>query len=239
MDPKKRISAKEALGHPWFQGISDIQRRMSIQRTKSRNSTTNLGFEFSGDMATSTDNLMKQQTLKSGSEKQLDRTVILQMRTFSKNTSFLKKAALNYLVKTLKESDIEHLKSQFELMDVDHTGIIEIDELTEAIHELKLDFSKEEIDKIINSITFKGNGEINYTEFIAATISAKKLLTDQRLYALFKEFDHQNIDVLTTDNIQQAMIRMGKELSSSEIEKLMQEVKELTGNIGKIDFKQF
>jgi calcium-dependent protein kinase len=32
------------------------------------------------------------------------------MQSFSKNTSFLKKAALNYLVKTLKDSDIEHLK---------------------------------------------------------------------------------------------------------------------------------
>lgn len=33
------------------------------------------------------------------------------MHEFSKNTTFLKKAALNMLVKTLKESDIEHLKA--------------------------------------------------------------------------------------------------------------------------------
>jgi Ca2+-binding EF-hand superfamily protein len=55
-------------------------------------------------------------------------------------------------------------------MDVDHTGIIESDELTDAISSLGLDISKGDIEKIINSVNFKGNGEINYSEFIASTI---------------------------------------------------------------------
>ena len=62
-------------------------------------------------------------------------------------------------------------------MDVDHTGIIEADELADAIEQLKLDIPKESVHSIINSVNFKGNGEINYTEFIAATLSVKEILT--------------------------------------------------------------
>ena len=62
-------------------------------------------------------------------------------------------------------------------MDVDHTGIIEADELADALKSMKLNISSEEVNNIINSINFKGNGEINYTEFIAATLSAKEILT--------------------------------------------------------------
>eukprot|EP00350_Pseudokeronopsis_sp_OXSARD2_P007526 CAMPEP_0170559776 /NCGR_PEP_ID=MMETSP0211-20121228/44892_1 /TAXON_ID=311385 /ORGANISM="Pseudokeronopsis sp., Strain OXSARD2" /LENGTH=58 /DNA_ID=CAMNT_0010873213 /DNA_START=140 /DNA_END=316 /DNA_ORIENTATION=+ len=58
-------------------------------------------------------------------------------------------------------------------MDVDHTGIIEADELADAIKTLSLDIPVDEINKIINSVNFKANGEINYTEFIAATLSAQ------------------------------------------------------------------
>ena len=33
------------------------------------------------------------------------------------------------------------------------------------------------------------DGEINYTEFIAATINANDYLTDQRIEAIFQNFD--------------------------------------------------
>ena len=41
-----------------------------------------------------------------------------------------------------------------------------------AIKAAKIDIDQAEVDAIIEQVNFKGNGEINYSEFIAATLSA-------------------------------------------------------------------
>lgn len=102
------------------------------------------------------------------------------------------------LVKSVKDKDIEHLRQQFEEIDVNHTGLIDADELANAIKRIKMDIPQSEIDEIMNEVNFLGNGEINYSEFIAATLSVKSILTNEKLYALFKELDHEGIDVLTS-----------------------------------------
>jgi Ca2+-binding EF-hand superfamily protein len=56
-------------------------------------------------------------------------------------------------------------------VDVNHTGLIDSEELMNAISAANIDINPGEIESIIESINFKGNGEINYSEFIAATIS--------------------------------------------------------------------
>lgn len=45
--------------------------------------------------------------------------------------------------------------------------------------------SAKKIKEIVTQIDFNGNGCINYTEFITATINAKELLTDERIEAIF------------------------------------------------------
>lgn len=67
--------------------------------------------------------------------------------------------------------EIDHLRKQFEIVDVNHTGLIDAEELMNAIKAAGIEIKPEEVDSIIESINFKGNGEINYSEFIAATVS--------------------------------------------------------------------
>lgn len=54
--------------------------------------------------------------------------------------------------------EIDYLKNQFEVMDVDHTGLIDAEELMLAIKNAGFDLQKEEVEKMIESINFKGNG---------------------------------------------------------------------------------
>lgn len=103
-------------------------------------------------------------------------------------------------------------------MDTDNSGLIDKNELKKAIEKANIYISQQEIDKIVEEVNIRGNGEINYSEFIAATIEAKKMLTNEKLYALFKEFDHQDINVLTINNIKVALRRMGRDLSIFSIE---------------------
>ena len=44
---------------------------------------------------------------------------------------------------------------------------------------------------------YAGNGKINYSEFIAATIELKSVLTYEKLWTLFKYFDTDNSGIIT------------------------------------------
>jgi hypothetical protein len=62
-----------------------------------------------------------------------------------------------------------------------------------------------------------GSNTIFYTEFLAATIDLPKLLSqyddDSLLHALYKDFDHKDIDMLTVVNLTASLTRMGKEVT--------------------------
>lgn len=58
-----------------------------------------------------------------------------------------------------------------------------------------------------------GNGFINITEFIAATIQTKQFLTDEKLWVLFKQFDVDDTNSITAENIKEAFKRLGRTIS--------------------------
>lgn len=58
---------------------------------------------------------------------------------------------------------------------------------------------------MISEIDYHGNGKINYSEFLAATVSIKTFMTDQKLRALFSQFDTNNSGYITEENINNAM----------------------------------
>jgi Ca2+-binding EF-hand superfamily protein len=112
--------------------------------------------------------------------------------------STLKKVALNILVKMVSNSnDVERLRAMFQNIDKDSSGYISAEELKEALTEAKVKYLDHELDSIISEIDYHGNKRINYTEFLAATISVKKILTNERLYAMFKQFDADGSGFIT------------------------------------------
>ena len=78
---------------------------------------------------------------------------------------------MNILVKTLKEDAILPLKAEFEKIDTDQTGMISMEELKAAIMNTQNYVSDEEIESMFRNIDYKGNNKLNYTEFIAASLS--------------------------------------------------------------------
>jgi len=67
-----------------------------------------------------------------------------------------------------------------------------------------------EIDKIIREIDYVGNGKINYTEFLAATLSIQETLTEEMLWRLFKKFDVDDTSFISKENLMDAFKRLGR-----------------------------
>lgn len=92
---------------------------------------------------------------------------------------------MNMLVKMADQNQIEHLREEFVSLDKDKTGLINSDELKEAIKHSDIKIPDEEIDRIIEEVDYFGNGKINYTEFLVATVDIMQFLDDHMLQAIF------------------------------------------------------
>lgn len=92
---------------------------------------------------------------------------------------------MNLLVKMLHPRDVEKLRLEFQKIDTDNSGFIEFKELEEVLRNANYKLPEKEIDMIIEELDYDGNRMINYSEFLAATISIKKILTHEKLEALF------------------------------------------------------
>lgn len=184
-DYKKRISASDALNHPWFKNCE----------------------EFKGD-----------EDKDPLDEQMLDNLVEY------KGSTKLKRAAINLLVKMLPTKEVEGLKKQFVQIDTDHSGCIDAEELATAMKQNpSIKVPDEEIDRIISEVDFAGNGRINYSEFLAATIRVKEVLSEARLFTLFTQFDSDGTNQISVENLREVFHRMEMDLTEKEIDEILKE----------------
>ena len=157
-----------------------------------------------------------QKRLDSEEQAKLDKEVVANLKKY-RGQSILKKAAMNVLVKHLAPNQINSLKKEFEKMDKDLSGFIEIKELENAIQQADLEFTASEIKDIISELDYDKNEKVNYSEFLAATINASAFLSEEKLAAIFKTFDVDNSGQITAENIQDAFSKFGKEVTDDEV----------------------
>jgi len=138
-----------------------------------------------------------------------------------RGVSPLKKAAMNILVKMADNQGIENLREVFHSVDTNGTGHITVVELKQAMIEAKIPFDEKEIDKIMDEIDSHRAGHINYSEFLAATVSVRNILSEERLKAIFKVFEVDCTGVITAQDIADAMKKFGYQITTAEIQDIM------------------
>ena len=82
-------------------------------------------------------------------------------------------------------------------------------ELKESLTKANLPITDKDINSIFSQIDLNGDEKINYSEFIAATISVKNFLDEKKIKAIFKQFDTDNSGKITSDDIVNAMNKLG------------------------------
>ena len=124
----------------------------------------------------------------------------------------------------------------FMALDVNGDGSLTIDELQKG---LKGKENGEEILALMKSADTDGSGEINYTEFLAATMDANIYMREDYLKTAFMMFDKDNSGKI--DNEEVIALLQGEELgnfvSKDAISSAMAEIDE--NGDGEIDFEEF
>jgi len=79
---------------------------------------------------------------------------------------------MNILVKLSTAEDMKKLTAQFRAIDLDGTGLIHPHEIKKYIESNNMNIKDKEVDALISELDYAGNGKINYSEFLAATVDA-------------------------------------------------------------------
>ena len=153
-----------------------------------------------------------------------------------KNSNYLKKMSLLFIASRLDENEIKDLNKIFSAFDQDKDGQISIKELREGILQLKsVHLNEEEIYNLFKAMDVDKNFRIDYTEFLAATISEKNYLKRERLYEAFCILDKDNDGKITKEEIMDVL--KSEKSQEKVIENLIKEVD--TNGDGTIDYGEF
>merc|ERR1719171_2670050 len=91
-----------------------------------------------------------------------------------------------------------------------------------------------DLEEIMSAIDSDGSGTIDYTEFIAATLTAKQYQSRETLWAAFRTFDTSGDGSISRDELAELL---AEGTDSAVVDQMMSEVD--TNQDGKITFDEF
>jgi len=122
-------------------------------------------------------------------------------------------------------------------MDLNGDGKLQKDEIKQGYKQyFGRDLSNEEIDDMFNQVDADGNGEIEYSEFVVATLNEKNLLSNNKLQTAFKMFDRDGGGSISVDEIKQ-VLSFGQNLDEEVVNQIIKQVDE--NGDGEISYDEF
>lgn len=154
------------------------------------------------------------------------------LKHFQSN-SRMKKVALTLIAQQLKDDELKELRDTFIKLDKDRDGTLSLEEIQNGMKMAKADLP-EDIVEIVRNLDTDGSGNIDYTEFMAATLTKKQYLRREVMWAAFRVFDTNGDGVITKDELAKIL---KEEDNMAHIEKMVADV-DLDSN-GEISFDEF
>lgn len=116
----------------------------------------------------------------------------------------LKKIALTVIAQQLKEDDIKNLKETFALLDKNQDGTLTISEIQTGMknHQIEL---PEDFIETLKSVDTDGSGQIDYTEFIAASLTKQQYSRKEMIWAAFRKFDKDGDGQITKQELKEVL----------------------------------
>lgn len=149
----------------------------------------------------------------------------------------MKKVALTVIANQMNEKDIEDLRATFKMLDKNGDGTLTFRELEDVMKEHKVKLPEDLVQNLAKLDT-DGSGSIDYTEFIAATMTNRQYMKKEVVWAAFRTFDKDGDGQITKAELRDMLKDSG---NSSTLENMVNEmIKEadLDGD-GCISFDEF
>jgi Ca2+-binding EF-hand superfamily protein len=146
--------------------------------------------------------------------------------------SGLKKVALMVIAHKSTSAEIGILRKIFQQYDTKKDGSLSYEEFKAAYAQAGL--TADEFSALFDAIDLDGSGRIRYTEFLAATIEARGVISEERLAEAFDRIDSDDSGYITAANLKAIL---GDEFPDEEINAIIKEA-DLTLD-GRISYAEF
>ena len=147
-----------------------------------------------------------------------------------------KKMIINYIASRLNDKEIMELKSIFTDIDTNHDGTISLEEMKTALKQIKSkDIKEDEINDIFKGIDTDSSNQIEFTEFISASLEKSQYLKEERLSEIFNSIDKDHSGKISKKEVKEALHK--EKISDNDI-KIFIEKFDLDGD-GEIDYNEF
>ena len=212
---------------PWdkiSEGAKDVVRKMLVSDPKQR--------------ATAQEVLNHPWVREDGdaSDAQLEDVVLSRMRKFAAMNKF-KKMGMLAVAKTLSKEEIAGMKEVFQAFDTDRSGTVTISELMDGLRKKGVEKAASEVAELVKSMDMDGSGELDYEEFIAATLSTAKMENEDNLARAFAYFDKDNSGYISRLEVQKVITDFGLDREFGDVNDFMEAAD--TNKDGKIDYDEF
>merc|ERR1712039_1067232 len=117
----------------------------------------------------------------------------------------LKKAALHIIANQLNEDQIKALRETFMALDGNGDGKLTINEMKEGIKKSGLKEIPPDLQQIMEDVDSDGSGNIDYTEFLAATLDKRVYLKEDVCWSAFRLFDRNGDGKISKEELQQVL----------------------------------
>ena len=146
----------------------------------------------------------------------INNQTISTLKDFSKKTD-LQKEIYFFIAKISSEKEILELKRLFNELDVDNSGILTISEINQAFSQIGID--KNDLQMIWDGLDFHKDGQINYTEFLAAMVSSYKFEKEEKIWSVFCYFkeNNPNDDYISVESLLKSAKALNLSLDENEI----------------------
>jgi len=171
----------------------------------------------------------------------MDPSIINNFRSFNQSRK-MKQLSLTLIATQLQEQDVARLRLQFEALDTNGDGVLSKEEIEQGLQALTGSDdgfrlrATSYVDQIM-AIDSDGSGEIDWTEFVAASIDSQKYNKRDVLWNAFRTFDLDGDGSISKSELRQVMEAGNSGVSDEQIQELMNDGDE--DGDGEIDFEEF
>jgi len=170
----------------------------------------------------------------------LENNFVDNLRGFRSQNKF-KKAALHVIASQLTDNEIKALREMFMSLDANGDGLLTVGELKEGIAKAGLKDIPADLKEILEGIDSDGSGQIDYTEFLAATLDRRVYGKKTVLWDAFRVFDRNGDGNIGKDELRSFLaddtVQDATQMNADALEKIIKEHD--TDGDGQISFEEF
>jgi len=167
-------------------------------------------------------------------------SIIADLRSFCRQNR-LRQAALQIVAQQLPEEETKAFRRSFAALDMRGSGVLAVSELADCLQEDGLSSTPEELRQAVKELAGGDSvAVVGYTDFLAATLDARRHLDQGACLAAFRAFDRNGDGRISRDELEE-LLKSGTgevdDATAADISDLLEEVD--ANRDGAIDFQEF